>query len=254
MRRTAFAVASLAFCATPAFAADHVVLAKNGPGGRHFEPSPLTIAVGDTVTFKNDPAGLGFHNVKSDDGAITAFRCANGCDGAGGNGDAASNAWQATVAFPDAGTIGYYCEIHGGSGGVGMAGSITVQSAATPTVEVTPASVSGSAAAGASATTAFDIANSGAATLDWSLDTSSTGCVAPVDVPWIALAPASGSIAAGAGAASIGVTLDASSLTPGAYSANICVHSNDAAHDPLTLPVSFTVNTPDLIFENGFDG
>jgi plastocyanin len=133
MRRTAFAVASLAFCATPAFAADHVVLAKNGPGGRHFEPSPLTIAVGDTVTFKNDPAGLGFHNVKSDDGAITAFRCANGCDGAGGNGDAASNAWQATVAFPDAGTIGYYCEIHGGSGGVGMAGSITVQSAATPT-------------------------------------------------------------------------------------------------------------------------
>ena len=44
MRRTALAVASLAFCAAPAFAADHVVLAKNGPGGRHFEPSPLTIA------------------------------------------------------------------------------------------------------------------------------------------------------------------------------------------------------------------
>jgi hypothetical protein len=32
------------------------------------------------------------------------------------------------------------------------------------------------------------------------------------------------------------------------------VHSNDVAHDPLALPVSFTVNTPDLIFENGFDG
>jgi hypothetical protein len=32
------------------------------------------------------------------------------------------------------------------------------------------------------------------------------------------------------------------------------VHSNDVAHDPLTLPVNFTVNTPDLIFQNGFDG
>jgi hypothetical protein len=135
-----------------------------------------------------------------------------------------------------------------------MAGTIVVEAAALPIVEVAPGEVSGSAEAGGSASTGFELANTGGATLDWTLDTSSTGCSAPVDVPWIVLAPTSGSITPGATAASIDVTLDASSLTPGAYNANICVHSNDAVHDPLTLPVSFTVNTPDLIFENGFDG
>src|SRR5690348_6115263 len=47
-----------------------------------FVPRAVTVDVGDTVTFVN--AG-GTHNVDADDG--TTFRCANGCDGAGGNGD-----------------------------------------------------------------------------------------------------------------------------------------------------------------------
>jgi hypothetical protein len=136
-----------------------------------------------------------------------------------------------------------------------MTGTITVEpAAATPTLEVSPGTVEGSAEAGTSTVTGFDIANTGGATLDWTLDSSSADCVAPVDVPWIALDPTAGSIVQGGAATSIGVTLDATGLTAGAYSANICVHSNDVAHDPLTLPVNFTVNTPDLIFQNGFDG
>ena len=94
-----------------------------------YSPASVTINVGDTVTFVN---AEGFHNVVSDDGAVTEFRCANGCDGAGGNGNLSSGAWSATVAFPTAGTIGYYCEAHGASGGVGMAGRVIVQGTAPP--------------------------------------------------------------------------------------------------------------------------
>jgi plastocyanin len=61
-------------------AANHMVTANEN---MRFTPSSLTIVAGDTVTFQN---GGGLHNVMSDPGSITMFRCANGCDGAGGNG------------------------------------------------------------------------------------------------------------------------------------------------------------------------
>ena len=92
------------------------------PNGLTFAPAVLNIAAGDTVTFTN---GGGFHNATSDAGAVTAFRCANGCDGDGGNGAPSSTAWSATVTFPTPGTIGYHCEIHGAAG-QGMFGTINV--------------------------------------------------------------------------------------------------------------------------------
>ena len=103
-------------------AANHVVTALSN---MTFSPKALTINAGDTVTFKN---GGGFHNVASDPGAVTAFRCAAGCDGAGGNGDLSSSTWSATVAFPTAGTAAFHCEAHGAAGGIGMSGTITVKS------------------------------------------------------------------------------------------------------------------------------
>ena len=106
-----------------ASAANHVVEARSN---LTFSPSTLTIVAGDTVTFRN--AG-GFHNAVSDPGAVTSFRCANGCDATGGNGNLSSTAWSATVAFPSAGTVGYFCEAHGAAGGVGMSGKITVNPA-----------------------------------------------------------------------------------------------------------------------------
>lgn len=84
-----------------------------------FQPRELTIAPGDTVTWSN--LG-GHHNVFADNGA---FRCANGCDGLGGNGAASSQIWRATLSFPEAGTFGYFCEPHG-QPGAGMYGTITV--------------------------------------------------------------------------------------------------------------------------------
>jgi plastocyanin len=120
--RLSAAALGLLFSAA-AFAANHVVTARSD---LTFSPSSLTITAGDTVTFRN---GGGFHNVVSDPGSVTSFRCANGCDGAGGNGNLSSLSWSATVAFPTAGAVGYFCEAHGSSGGVGMSGRITIQAA-----------------------------------------------------------------------------------------------------------------------------
>ncbi|TLY52460.1 MAG: hypothetical protein E6K53_04305, partial [Gammaproteobacteria bacterium] len=53
-----------------------------------FTPATVTINAGDTVTFHN---GGGTHNVASDTGL---FRCAAGCDGAGGNGYLSGAAWS----------------------------------------------------------------------------------------------------------------------------------------------------------------
>lgn len=85
-----------------------------------FTPSDLTILVGDSVTWTNEE---GFHNVVADDGS---FRCANGCDSTGGNGDPASSSWSFTLTFNDPETIAYFCEVHGDVGGSGMSGTIEV--------------------------------------------------------------------------------------------------------------------------------
>ncbi len=122
--RWSAAVLGLALLPATASAANHVVTAQSN---FTFSPRDLTINAGDTVTFQN---GGGVHNVASDPGSVTSFRCANGCDGAGGNGNLSGAAWSATVTFPTAGTIGYFCEAHGAPGGSGMAGTITVNAIA----------------------------------------------------------------------------------------------------------------------------
>ncbi|HJU40602.1 MAG TPA: plastocyanin/azurin family copper-binding protein [Tahibacter sp.] len=113
-----FAALALASAAVGASAADHLV--EVGRDGLTFTPGLLTIRRGDTVTFVNI---VGNHNVVAASGA---FRCARGCDGAGGNGDLSVDLWRATVAFDHVGTFGYYCQAHGDPDGTGMYGSITV--------------------------------------------------------------------------------------------------------------------------------
>jgi len=99
-----------------------------------FNPPHITVNVGDTVTFQN--AG-GTHNVVSDDG--TTFRCANGCDASGGNGNPSDAQWNASVTITPAMAghqIAYHCEVHGA---MGMVGTITVNgSAAGNNVPITP--------------------------------------------------------------------------------------------------------------------
>ena len=131
--------------ATSASAVDHAVTVGGtmAGGGYYgggstpilmFTPKDLTIAVGDTVTFTS--AGGASHNVHADNGS---FRCAQGCDGDGHGGDGTPSPalWTATVAFNQAGTFGYHCDVHGVQ--YGMVGSITVQVATSSgNVPITP--------------------------------------------------------------------------------------------------------------------
>jgi hypothetical protein len=79
-------------------------------------------------------------------------------------------------------------------------------------------------------------------------------CAFPGEVPWLSATTASGRTDPGA-SASVGVTLDATSLADGVYSANLCVSSNDRAHPLVRVPVEFTVTQrpPDAIFIDGFE-
>lgn len=118
------ALALFSLAPVPALAANHTVLVGQNNAGANalaFNPSPLTITAGDTVTFTNTG---GLHNVAST-GGPTTFRCSVDCM----NNNAPNNViWSDTVAFPTAGTVTYKCEQHGN---FGMTGTINVQ-AVTP--------------------------------------------------------------------------------------------------------------------------
>lgn len=82
-----------------------------------FTPNSLLIEAGDTVRWINIG---GAHNVRASDGS---FRCAQGCDAEGGNGNPSAEQWTFEVTFRTIGTVAYICEPHID---FGMQGSVTV--------------------------------------------------------------------------------------------------------------------------------
>lgn len=94
-------------------AADHVVYLQDAFPPNHMSPNDLTIAVGDTVTFKNI-GNNEFHNVHALD---DSFRCSVGCRGGGTNttGSPSRNDWSATVKFDRPGLVKYGCDAHPGT-------------------------------------------------------------------------------------------------------------------------------------------
>jgi plastocyanin len=132
MRLAPIGIAAALAVPMTAWSANHTInggqTSAGNPGNSFNDPSSNTnvtnAAVGDTITFNNVGASPGFHNVRSD-GPVTTFRCADGCDGAGGNGNPSSTNWTATITLTAADTINYYCEIHGAPG-QGMFGTINV--------------------------------------------------------------------------------------------------------------------------------
>jgi len=127
----------LLLVATSSWAVEHQVAVGGSVGGGPyggstpilmFNPPNLTINVGDTVKFTNVS---GPHNVHADD---DSFRCAQGCDGQGGNGNPVDGNWTSTVAFNQPGVVNYRCDNHGS---LGMTGSITVQDTTPSNVPIT---------------------------------------------------------------------------------------------------------------------
>ncbi len=100
--------------AVPCIAANHEIRIelKQATQRPVFRPDLVAIEPGDTVTFISR-GHTGQHNIVSDTGL---FRCALGCDGEGGNGDPTYADFDAVVAFPEPGTYGYHCAVHGDTG------------------------------------------------------------------------------------------------------------------------------------------
>jgi plastocyanin len=97
------------------WAASHTVTANPD---NTFTPANITIQQGDSITWSNNG---GLHNVRATD---ASFRCANGCDGTGGDGTPSAATWSFSLTFNTPGTINYDCEVHVA---LGMVGQIVVQ-------------------------------------------------------------------------------------------------------------------------------
>jgi hypothetical protein len=65
-------------------------------------------------------------------------------------------------------------------------------------------------------------------------------CSLPEDIPWISETPTAATDAPGT-STPVTMTFDASALSPGSYSAYLCVTSNDPANPMLHVPVNLTV-------------
>jgi plastocyanin len=77
-----------------------------------FSPKDITISVGQSIIFSNQ--GTKKHTATADDSSFDTGVLAPGTS-------------SQPIKFDKAGTIPFYCQIHGGPGGVGMSGTITVK-------------------------------------------------------------------------------------------------------------------------------
>ena len=85
-----------------------------GPDGNRFDPAELTVEVGETVNWYWPPGSMN-HNVVPDDG-----------DSPPVSGPPVGFPKYSSYQFTVPGVYHYYCIVHGGPGGLGMSGTITV--------------------------------------------------------------------------------------------------------------------------------
>ena len=110
---TAF-LAGLALAVVPSLGADQSVTA--GGSSTTFDQKTVTVSEGESVTWTN--AG-GMHNVNFEDGGFTQPPAPD------------TSPWKVTRTFSAAGTYRYFCQQHGGPGGIGMSGTVVVVPAST---------------------------------------------------------------------------------------------------------------------------
>jgi len=107
-----------------------------------------------------------------------------------------------------------------------------------PTIAASPSSFSFIAEQGGSnpSSQTLEIQNSGGGTLDWS---------ATDDADWLSLSPTSGSCSAGE-TNNLAVSVDASAISAGDYSATITISAPEATNTPQTVAVNLTIS-PSLL-------
>lgn len=110
-------------------------------------------------------------------------------------------------------------------------------------VQVNPVAIVEELVTGTAVTRSLTISNTGPGNLNWAIleaDAQPNGCAAPGDVSWLTTTPDSGSLVSG-DTGIISVTLDATGLLPGTYSAQICLNSNDPSNATVVVSVEMTV-------------
>jgi len=122
-----------------------------------------------------------------------------------------------------------------------------------PTAVVAPASLDFHVLQGATASSTFNVSNTGdaASVLHYTIDEAPASCANAAAVPWLSATPASGSVDEAGVPAVVTVHVDGTSLGAGTYTAKVCVRSDDPAHP--TIEVGVTLAVSDVIFANGFD-
>ncbi|MCB9133901.1 MAG: choice-of-anchor B family protein [Anaerolineales bacterium] len=113
-----------------------------------------------------------------------------------------------------------------------------------PIIEVTPAALSSTQAPDTVVTTTLTLHNYGTADLTWEVTEAATpACSSPTDLPWVTVAPSTGTIGMGSATAST-VTWASSGLSLGTYTGTLCVTSNDANNPLIAVPLALTVEAP----------
>lgn len=100
----------------PARGATVAIQAVSNGSESVFAPAAVTITQGDTVTWSTD--GIDAHNVHFEEFSFVMP-----------DSPSTSVGWPVSTSLTQPGTYHYYCDAHGGPGGVGMSGTIVVNAA-----------------------------------------------------------------------------------------------------------------------------
>jgi hypothetical protein len=119
-----------------------------------------------------------------------------------------------------------------------------------PVIEVDPLSLTESQGPDDVSTQELYVGNTGGSALNWTIVEDDTACDSPADIPWLSVAPNAGTTVP-LDRTTVDVTFDSTGLTPGGYTASLCVNSNDASTPLVQVPVSLTVENPVLLECNG---
>lgn len=119
-----------------------------------------------------------------------------------------------------------------------------------PIMGIDPTSIAASQGPDVQFTQQLDISNSGGSLLNWNIGEDDGPCDSPVDIPWLSVAPNAGATTP-LSASSVDVTFDSTGLSPGDYTANLCVASDDPVTPLVQVPVALTVLPPFTLTCNG---
>jgi hypothetical protein len=116
-------------------------------------------------------------------------------------------------------------------------------SSGAPVISVLPASLASTQLPGTQSVAKLTIGNTAAFPLWWNLPVSPTSGCGSAGVPWLSVGLPTGSTGPLA-SQDAPVTFNSTGLTPGHYSAHVCVQSGDTYSPQIDVPVALTVTCP----------